>query len=112
MVKIYGIKNCGTVKKALRWLEEAGCEYEFIAYKNAAVLDARLKEWLIRAGWQTLLNTRGLTWKKLEAAEREKLDAEKAEQLMRRYPTLIKRPILERDGEIIVGFDAERYAGK
>jgi arsenate reductase (glutaredoxin) len=106
--RIYGIKNCDTVKKALAWFDERGLAYELIDYKKAGVAGDRLPSWTNAVGWQTLLNTRGLMWKKLSEAER--VDADKALRLMTAYPALIKRPVIEFGDKVAVGFDPERYA--
>ncbi|MDR1646505.1 MAG: arsenate reductase [Zoogloeaceae bacterium] len=108
-IRLYGIKNCDTMKKAFAWLAAANIPHEFSDYKKAGVVAARLDTWLARSDWKTLLNTRGLMWKKLEASERVGVDAAKARELMLRYPVLIKRPVLETGDTLLVGFDPERY---
>jgi arsenate reductase (glutaredoxin) len=110
--RIYGIKNCDTMKKAFAWLAANGVAYEFIDYKKAGVAEAHLPDWSARAGWQKLLNTRGLMWKKLTEDERSAVDATKALKLMAQYPSLIKRPVLDTGSDLLVGFDPETYAGK
>ena len=110
MIKIYGIKNCDTMKKAFAWLEAKGIAYEFVDYKKAGVVESHLPDWNQRAGWQTLLNTRGLMWKKLSEAERADVDAAKALTLMSTYPVLVKRPVLDTGSRLLVGFDPETYA--
>lgn len=110
MTKLYGIKNCDTMKKAMTWLAENGVAYEFIDYKKAGVAEAHLPDWNRRAGWKVLLNTRGLMWKKLDDAERADVDEAKALHLMARSPALIKRPVLDAGGTLLVGFDPEIYA--
>lgn len=110
MLKIYGIKNCDTMKKAFAWLDEKGVAYEFVDYKKVELAHALLPDWNARAGWQQLLNTRGMMWKRLSDDEREAVDEAKALRLMSEYPTLIKRPVADDGGELVVGFDAERYA--
>ncbi|HOI53062.1 MAG TPA: ArsC family reductase [Azonexus sp.] len=109
---LFGIKNCDTMKKAMHWLSENGVAYEFVDYKKAGVAAAKLPDWAARAGWQKLLNTRGLMWKKLSEAERSDVDEAKALQLMTQYPALIKRPVLDLGGELLVGFSPESYAEK
>lgn len=109
-MKVYGIKNCDTMKKAMNWLTENGIAYEFIDYKKAGVAAAGLPEWNQRAGWETLLNRRGLMWKKLSEAERTAVDETKALQLMVQYPALIKRPVLDTGKQLLVGFTPESYA--
>ena len=108
--KIYGIKNCDTMKKAFAWLEANGIAYEFVDYKKAGVAASHLSDWNARAGWKLLLNTRGLMWKKLSDAERADVDEAKALSLMTMYPALIKRPVLDTGAKLIVGFDPENYA--
>jgi arsenate reductase len=110
MIRIYGIKNCDTMKKAFAWLEAKGLAYEFVDYKKPAVAEAHLPDWNRRAGWETLLNTRGLMWKKLADDERADVDEAQALALMARYPALIKRPVLDTGNGLLIGFDAERYA--
>ena len=109
MIKIYGIKNCDTMKKAMVWLDANGIAYEFIDYKKAGVAQQHLPDWNQRAGWKVLLNTRGLMWKKLSEEERADVDEAKALTLMTQYPALIKRPVLDTVSQLLVGFDPERY---
>ena len=109
MIRIYGIKNCDTMKKAFAWLDANGVAYEFIDYKKAGVAAARLPDWNAAVGWQTLLNSRGLMWKKLAEADRADVDEAKALALKAATPSLIKRPVVENGDQVIVGFDAERY---
>jgi arsenate reductase len=109
MLKVYGIKNCDTMKKALAWLEAHGVAYEFIDYKKAAIASGLLPDWNARAGWQQLLNTRGMMWRRLSDAERADVDETKALTLMADYPTLIKRPVLDDGSDLLLGFDPERY---
>ena len=111
-VLIYGLqgKNCDTMKKAMNWLSEQGIAYEFIDYKKAGVAASHLAHWNSRAGWEKLLNTRGLMWKKLSEAERADVDEAKALALMAQYPSLIKRPVLDTGSQLIVGFTPDNYA--
>ncbi len=106
----YGIKNCDTMKKAMAWLDNHGIAYEFVDYKKTGVIEQHLADWNTRAGWQALLNTRGLMWKKLTEEERTDVDECKALGLLARYPAMIKRPVLDTGSDLLVGFDAERYA--
>ena len=110
MIRVFGIKNCDTMKKAFNWLNENGVNYEFIDYKKAGVAEAHLPDWSQRAGWEPLLNKRGLTWKKLTDEERTAVDEEKAIKLMAQYPSLIKRPVLDTGSQLIIGFTPENYA--
>ena len=112
MIRIYGIKNCDTMKKAMAWLTANGFAYEFSDYKKAGVAEAHLPDWSARAGWEVLLNKRGLMWKKLSEDERVAVDAEKALKLMAHYPSLIKRPVLDTGNKLLVGFSPETYAAE
>ena len=111
-VKIWGIKNCDTMKKAFAWLEAAGVAYEFVDYKKAGVAAGHLPDWNRRAGWKVLLNTRGLMWKKLDETQRADVDEARALALMAEFPSLIKRPVLDTGKTLLVGFDPERYAAE
>ena len=108
--RVYGIKNCDTMRKAFVWLETHGVVYEFVDYKKPGIAEKCLPDWNRRVGWKELLNTRGLMWKKLSDAERENVDEDKALVLLAKYPAMIKRPVLDTGSILLVGFDAERYA--
>ncbi len=110
MIKVYGIKNCDTMKKAMRWLTDRGIAWEFVDYQKTGIAEASLPDWNVRAGWEKLLNTRGLTWKKLSEEERAAVDEQKALHLMAQYPSLIKRPLLDSGEKLLVGFTPESYA--
>lgn len=112
MITVYGIKNCDTMKKAFTWLEANGIEYTFVDYKKAGVAAEHLPDWIKRAGWEKLLNTRGLMWKKLSDEERADVDAAKAHQLLIQYPSMIKRPVLDTGKKLLVGFDPDTYAAE
>lgn len=107
---IYGIKNCDTMKKAFAWLDANGLAYTFVDYKKAGVAETHLPDWIKRAGWEKLLNTRGLMWRKLSDAERADVDQAKAQTLMEAYPSIIKRPVLDTGKTLLVGFDPDVYA--
>ncbi len=112
MIRLFGIKNCDTMKKAFTWLETQGIAYEFVDYKKAGIAEATLPDWEKRAGWEKLLNTRGLMWRKLSDEERSAVDRDKALALMAQYPSLIKRPVLDTGSQLLVGFTPESYAEK
>jgi len=108
---LYGIPNCTTVKKARAWLIGHGYEVRFHDFKQQGVDAAWLRSVAGQTGWQALLNTRGTTWRKLSDAERATAaDAAGALACMLAQPSLIKRPILERDGRYCVGFSEAAYA--
>ena len=109
-VKLYGIKNCDTMKKAMQWLTAHAIEFQFIDYKKSGLVAEQLPQWMAKTEWETLLNRRGLMWKKLSAAERENVDTAKAAILMTTYPVLVKRPVLETADALLVGFDAATYS--
>ena len=110
MVVVYGIANCDTVKKARAWLGTAGVAYAFHDYKRAGVPVDRLRAWVAREGWEALLNRQGTTFRKLPDADRAGLDATRAVALMLAHPSAIRRPVVEMQETLLVGFAAERYA--
>jgi arsenate reductase (glutaredoxin) len=109
---VYGIPNCDTVKRARAWLDERGTAHTFHDFKRAGVPVPRLDAWLQAAGWEALLNRKGTTWRKLDAAAQARVsDAKSACELMLLQPSVIKRPVVEwDDGRITVGFDAARWS--
>jgi arsenate reductase (glutaredoxin) len=109
-VTIYGIKNCDTMKKARAWLEAHGVAYAFHDYKAAGIERGALQGWARTVGWETLLNRAGTTFRKLPDADRVALSEPKAIALMLAQPAMIKRPVLDIDGSLIVGFKPEIYA--
>jgi Spx/MgsR family transcriptional regulator len=109
-VIIYGIKNCDTMKKAFAWLEKHGVAYEFHDYKKAGVTKAQLTRWCRASGWETVLNRAGSTFRQLQDGDRQNLTLDKAITLMIGNPSMIKRPVLDMDGAIEIGFKPERYA--
>jgi arsenate reductase (glutaredoxin) len=102
MLTVYGIPNCDTVKKALTLLKEADISYEFHDYKKQGISQAKLLEWLEHLSWEELINRNGTTWRGLSDEEKQAVQtAEQALQLMMTKPSVIRRPILERDGQLI-----------
>ena len=110
MITLYGIKNCDTVKKARKWLDEHGVDYRFHDFRADGLDMKRLEAWIKAVGWEALLNRRGTTWRKLSEGEREGIDARRAAALMLEHPTLIKRPVIEHGKQVLVGFDPKAYA--
>lgn len=108
-VMLYGIKNCDTVKKARNWLDQHAITYRFHDLRKDGLDASLLAGWLKQAGYAGLLNTRSTTWRQLPANKRENMDDTRAEKLLLEYPTLIKRPVLESQGKLLVGFRAETY---
>jgi arsenate reductase len=108
-VTLYGIKNCDTMKKARAWLDANGVPYAFYDYKAEGIDRARLEGWVRDVGWEALLNRAGTTFRKLPDADKAGLDERKALALMLEQPSMIKRPVLDLNGQIIVSFKAEQY---
>ena len=109
MTTIYGIRNCDTMKRAMAWLARNSVEYEFHDYKKNGVDPQMLSRWSKQAGWETLLNTRGTTWRKLDQAQRANMSEKTALALMHQQPSLIKRPVLQHNDKLLVGFDEQAY---
>ncbi|PTR00868.1 Spx/MgsR family transcriptional regulator [Mucilaginibacter yixingensis] len=109
-MKVYGITNCDTVKKALTWLKDNGVEYEFHDFKKLGVSDEKLEEWDSKAGYEKFLNKNGLTWKQLDPAVKASITGkEPALQLLQQKTSMIKRPVIEDGGFLHFGFDPETY---
>jgi Spx/MgsR family transcriptional regulator len=107
---LYGIKNCDTMKKARAWLDAKGVPYAFHDYKAEGIDRPRLEAWARAVGWETLLNRAGTTFRKLPEADKADLDERKALALMLDQPSMIKRPVLDLDGRLLVGFKPDYYA--
>jgi Spx/MgsR family transcriptional regulator len=110
VVTIHGIKACDTMTKARRWLDDHGVAYAFHDYKAQGVTRGMLEAWAAAVGWQTLLNRSGMTFRKLSDADKADIDEAKAIRLMFDQPSMIKRPVLDVDGALTVGFKPEAYA--
>jgi arsenate reductase (glutaredoxin) len=108
-ITIYGIKNCDTMKKARAWLDGHGVAYDFHDYKLAGIGKDKLKQWSDDVGWETLLNRAGTTFKKLPDSDKDGLSERKALALMLAQPSMIKRPVLDLGGKLLVGFKPDVY---
>ncbi len=110
-MKLYGIPNCGTVKKARAWLDAHGASYEFHDFKKQGVSEALIAGWLKQVGWQRLLKKTGPTWGKLPDAVKASVhDDASALKLMLEQPNVIKRPVLEKEGKVLAtGFSEPEY---
>lgn len=109
-MKLYGIRNCDTVKKARKWLDEQGVSYEFHDFKKDGLDEGQLAQWEKAVGWETLLNRRGTTWRKLSDEVRDTIDAQSAHTIMLENTSIIKRPVVEHEGSVFVGFNASEWA--
>lgn len=109
MTTIYGIKNCDTMKKAMKWLKNQDIAFEFHDYRKNGLS----QDWLLAAeqalSWQQLLNKRGTTYRQLSEEQKQALDKETAIELLKVYPAMIKRPVLVHQGNYYLGFTAEQY---
>jgi len=111
-VKLHGIRNCNTMKKAWTWLDQKGVAYDFHDYKKQGIDRATLERWAGQVGWEVLLNRAGTTFRALPEADKVDLTPAKAIDLMLTQPSMIKRPVLEADGVLLVGFKPEAYAAR
>ena len=109
MTKIYGIKNCDTMKKARAWLEQQQIPYQFFDYRADGLSAELLAHFATQCGWQNLLNTRGTTYRQLAESDKADLTEQKALALMLAQPAMIKRPLLEHNGEYTLGFSGNTY---
>lgn len=110
MTTLYGIKNCDTVKKARKWLENAGVDYQFHDFREDGLTKKQVEAWVKELGWETLVNKRSTSWKALDADARASMNAATAVAAIMAQPTLIKRPLLDTDKTRHTGFSAAQYA--
>ena len=108
-MKLYGIRNCDTVKKARAWLDRRGIAYDFHDYKAAGIDSGRLRAWADELGWERLLNRSGTTFRKLPEADRQDLDEKRAVALMLAHPSMIRRPLLDLGDRRLLGFSDALY---
>jgi len=110
MITVYGIKNCDTVKKARKWLEQNNVDYTFHDFRENGMDSVPLSEWLTEFGWEQVLNRRSTSWRALDDAQKDAMDNTSAAALASETPTLIKRPVMIANGETLFGFKADDYA--
>lgn len=108
-ITFFGIPNCDTVKKARKYLDGRGIDYQFHDYKKSGIEIATLDRWVKQVGWEKLLNKAGTTFKKLSDADKADIDQAKAIELMHANPSMIKRPVVESGENLLVGFKPEIY---
>jgi arsenate reductase len=108
-MKLYGIRNCDTVKKARAWLDAWGIAYDFHDYKTQGIDAPRLRGWAKELGWERLLNRSGTTFRKLSDSQKADMDEDKAVGLMLDQPSMIRRPVLDLGDRRLLGFDAGTY---
>jgi len=107
MPTVYGIKNCDSVKKARKYLEAQGTDYQFHDFRADGLTSDKIDQWLTQTDWQKLLNKRSTTWKQLDEAVKESVGPDNLSDILAQHPTLIKRPVIESEGNLIIGFDAQ-----
>lgn len=109
-LKLYGLKNCDTCRKALKALSAAGVEHGFVDVRADGVSAGQISAWASALGWEKLLNTKSTTWRGLSDDEKQDVDEAKAVALMAEHTTLVKRPVIEAGGEVTVGWSADVQA--
>lgn len=109
MYTLYGIKNCDTVKKARKWLEKNDVNYQFHDFRVDGLTAEMIENWFSVVGWESLVNKRSTTWRQLDDAQKENINEQSAASLLLNNPTLIKRPVLDNEITILVGFSEESY---
>ncbi len=110
MIDVYGLNNCDTCRRARKWMEAEGVDHRFHDIRKASLDHADIAGWADRAGWETLLNRRGTTWRGLPDRAKENIDELDATKLMTQYPALIKRPVFVLENDVMVGFSEEVQA--
>ena len=108
-LKLYGISNCDSVKKAKKWLAEQSIDFEFIDFRKQPITPEKIDEWVSKAGVEVVLNKRGTTWRKLTEEQQKFNSDQEAIALLHAEITLIKRPVLEVDGDVMIGFKEAEY---
>ncbi len=110
MIRLYGIRNCDTCRRAQHWLRDHDIEFQFSDIRDEILDESQLKSWQEQLGWEPLLNKKSITWRKIPAFDRTGLNANNARILILNFPTVMKRPVLEAGDKVVLGFDADEYA--
>lgn len=109
MITLYGIKNCDTVKKARRWLEDHGVDYQFHDFRQDGIDIKLISQWVEKSGWEAIVNKRSTTWRRLADKDKNIKSNQQAIDLLLINPTLIKRPITQSNKTLLIGFKEEEY---
>lgn len=109
-VVVYGIANCDTIKKAKKWLTQHQVDFRFHDYRIQGLDRSQLTQWVLKLGWEALVNKRGTTWRKLPEPVQSSLNIDSAIDLMLENPAIIRRPLLEREGAQHIGFSEQAYS--
>lgn len=110
MIRVFGIRRCDTMARAMTWLTDRHIEFQLHDYRKDGVPEDLLADWIARAGWASLVNTRGTTFRKLSPDQTADLDGVRAFTLLKAYPSAIRRPIVDRGNRLLIGFDADEWA--
>lgn len=108
-VTVYGIKNCDTIKKARKFLDANNIEYRFHDYRTDGTDQHQVQRWIDEFGWETVLNKRGTTWRKLPETTKESINANTAASQLCAEPAMIKRPVLDTGNTVLIGFTESRW---
>jgi Spx/MgsR family transcriptional regulator len=109
-ITVHGIANCDTVKKARAWLQERGIDYQFHDFRKQGIPLDKADRWIAAAGWETLVNRKGMTWRQLDSAARDAVvDASSARALMQQQTSVVRRPVVEWGDKVTVGFDPAQW---
>ncbi len=109
MITLYGISNCDTIRKAKKWLTAENIEFSFHDYRKQGLESQQLQNWVEQLGWEAMLNRRGTTWRQLSDEQKQDIDQQKAIALMLEHPAMIKRPLLETESKLELGFSDQQY---
>jgi len=110
MLRVFGIRRCDTMSRAMAWLNEHQLEFHLHDYKKDGVPADRLAGWIERAGWRAIVNTKGTTFRKLPPEVTADLDDARAQPLLTEHPSAIRRPIIEHGGHLLIGFDPAHWS--
>ena len=110
MLILFGIQNCDSVKKAKKWLESSGIQYKYHDFRQDGIDHHKLEIWINTLGWESVINRRSTSWKALDSKMKEQIDNQSAIELILKYPTLVKRPVVESSNLLLMGFKAAEYA--
>ena len=108
---IYGISNCDTVKKAKNWLDQHSIDYQFHDFRKQGLDETTINQWLKTVSWDKILNKRSTSWRNLDASIQQAVNSSNVVSLLVENPTLIKRPVMDVNGTITIGFNADTYQG-
>ena len=109
MLILFGIKNCDSVKKARKWLESSGIQYKYHDFRQDGIDRDKLEIWISTLGWESVINRRSTSWKALDSKMKDQIDNQRAIELILKHPTLVKRPVVESNNILLVGFKAAEY---